>query len=285
MIWEYRDNDADPQLPVARFDSVSATHKSKLKDWLNFVQTGKHLLDRCKYCSTELRILANKPGPYFEGRSTITLHHCSSCGWWAITWLGDGRSGPDGFFHLGRARGVLKNLDLSDISVPTNELRQYLVAKYDDRFKVHPKKFEDIVGGIFSDFGYTVRVTAFSGDYGIDVVVLDGETGDTIGVQVKRYRDKIETEQIRSFAGALLLNGMTKGVFVTTSSFRSGVATTTKVFEGRAISIGLWDAGVFYDRLKLSQRQTYTNVEDPSAPFFAFWKEPSRIPTIIAESW
>lgn len=284
MIWKYQDTELDPRLPIAKFDGISATHKTRLTDWLDFVQAGKHFLRRCKYCSSDLKVLASKIGPYFEGRTRITIHFCPFCGWWAITWFGDLTGVPEGFFHLARAQGSLRNLDLSDISVPTNELRLYLIAKYDERFILNPRKFEDIVGGIFSDFGYEVRVTAFSGDDGIDVVVLDGAQNDIVGVQVKRYRGKIEAEQIRSFAGALLLKGITKGVFVTTSSFRKGALTMVDVFEDRGISIDLWDSVVFFDRLKLSQRPIYTDVEDESAPFHAFWQEPSLIPTIITQS-
>lgn len=89
-------------------------------------------------------------------------------------------------------------------------------------FEAHPKLFEDVVCSVFRDFGWNARVTACSGDDGIDVV-LDGESDSTVGVQVKRYKKekKIEAEQIRSLAGALLVNGHTKGIFVTTSSSSS----------------------------------------------------------------
>jgi len=56
-----------------------------------------------------------------------------------------------------------------DIWAPTAGLQRYLVAKYQSRFSVNPRRFEEIVAGIFSDFGYTVKVRSFSGDNGVDV--------------------------------------------------------------------------------------------------------------------
>ena len=63
---------------------------------------------------------------------------------------------------------------------------------------------------------------SYSRDGGIDVVILDGDGGETAGIQVKPYAGKIEAEQIRAFTGSLYLNEMTSGVFVTTSSFTKG---------------------------------------------------------------
>jgi len=45
-----------------------------------------------------------------------------------------------------------------------NNLRSYLCDKYDDRVNINPQVFEDIVAGVFSDFGYAVTVTSHSGD-------------------------------------------------------------------------------------------------------------------------
>lgn len=64
---------------------------------------------------------------------------------------------------------------------------------------VHPRVLEQIVCSIFKDLGYKARVTAYSADGGVDVI-LDGANDNTVGVQVKRYKQerRIEAEQIRS---------------------------------------------------------------------------------------
>lgn len=88
--------------------------------------------------------------------------------------------------------------------------------------------------------------------------------GVEIGVQVKRYRNRIKVEQIRALAGALVLRGLTKGVFVTTSDFQRGVDTTTRRYAARGIGIELLNSERFYDALRLGQLTSFHHAErDP----------------------
>jgi hypothetical protein len=90
-------------------------------------------------------------------------------------------------------------------------------------------------------------------------------------VQVRRYRDerRIEAEQIRSLAGALQLGGHTRGVFVTTSRFRSGAVTTAKRYGAAPIGlpIELIDAKGFLAALGLAQRQSFVIDEEKIASY------------------
>ena len=66
-----------------------------------------------------------------------------------------------------------------------------------------------------------------SGDEGIDGIVNEDPLGlDVVYVQAKRYAldNTIGRERIQQFAGALVGQGASKGVFVTTSSFSRGAA-------------------------------------------------------------
>lgn len=213
------------------------------------------------------------------------LEACSICGWWVVSHKRVQAFGPDGQSWLHRAWGTLRNLDLTDISTPIDQLRAYLIVKYGDRSHIHPRKFEEIVAGVFSDFGYRVRLTSFSGDEGIDIVILDGDGKDVVGVQVKRYAKKIEAEQIRSFTGALVLAGITNGIFVTTSTFRSGAVKTAEHSSSIGVPITLWNARTFYEQLTLSQRPMYTGPDDPSAPFYELWKNTHQLPMVHQNGW
>lgn len=155
----------------------------------------------------------------------------------------------------------LHNLDLNDVSIPLEEVKNFLIAKYEGRHDLHPRLFKETVASVFRDLGYQARVTAYSGDGGIDVV-LDGPDNTEIGVQVKRYKDSVSVEQIRAFTGALLLGGYTKGIFVTTSRFQSGASKTANLAMVRGIPIELIDANRLYDALRLSQREVYSSPED-----------------------
>lgn len=242
---------------------------------------------QCVYCNALLdtpkdntEVLDHATG---AGTTSILVHCCPVCGWWTVrkeihaySITFGGYIGAQGVSIRGAA-GSLREFDLKDQSIPIEEIRAYLAARYDARFYIDPWRFEETVASVYRDFGYKARVTARSGDDGIDVI-LDGPDDSVIGVQVKRYKAKINVEQIRSLAGALLLNGMTRGVFITTSSFQSGAQLTAERFCLRGIPIELIDAEAFYDALGLAQRTVYTSISDPTAPFF-------NAPTIVVSEY
>jgi hypothetical protein len=99
-------------------------------------------------------------------------------------------------------------------------------------------------------------------------VVLDGPDDVEVGVQVKRTKNKIKLGQIHQFYGALVENGLTRGLFVATSDFQPGAVRSARAFtqlHGRPIE--LIDAEKFYDALKIAQRKRYETIWDTEAPF------------------
>lgn len=147
----------------------------------------------------------------------------------------------------------LKTLDLLDITIPLNEVKSHLVARYQDRHHVHPRQFEDVVASVFKSFGFHAITTAYQNDGGIDVILLDGDA--RIGVQVKRSKNKIDVEQIRALAGALYLDGYTEGVFVTTSTFTNNAIITADRYAARGIPIRLVNADGFLDALQITEKR------------------------------
>ncbi|MFH1110571.1 MAG: restriction endonuclease [Planctomycetota bacterium] len=235
---------------------------------------------RCAYCSSPLiRWGWREPLeiPAANAWSEPAAAVCNQCGWWYTTFIVSESSSPNDLLWRYATAGQLRTLDTNDVTVPLAELRRYLMAKRDARFALNPRRFEDLVGGVFSDFGYRVRVTSYSGDKGIDVVVLDGPSDALIGVQVKRYKNPIEAEQIRAFVGALMLGGYPKGVFVTTSEFRSGAVDTAARSTALGLPLHLWDGKVFLERLGTSLRPAYTGVDDTSAPFHYYLRSPESM--------
>ena len=201
----------------------------------------------------------------------------------------------DGYLSLFRACGTLRDLNLNDISIPVCELRNYLLAKYGDRFQIHPKKYEDIVGSVFSDFGFRVRVTSYSGDDGIDVFIFDGDNDAIVGIQVKRQQGKVTAEQIRSFVGALVLIGLTTGIYITTSSYQIGAERTASAAQNKpGVAVSLIDATRFYDALKITRCAGHLDPNDALAPYFERWQVMSQKlpgpldrpgPLIYTSSW
>ena len=187
----------------------------------------------CAFCHTETQNLGIVPRNLgFEitdpDHEEIFARVCPACGWWELSGVIDGTFGADDPFTPGAysqremiATAALMNLDLADDTTPIDDVRKYLMARGESGRALHPRLFEETVASVFRNFGFDARVTAYSGDGGIDVI-LDGGDGKIIGVQVKRYGNKVKAEHIRSFVGALVIEGYCMGIFVTTSDFQKG---------------------------------------------------------------
>jgi restriction system protein len=212
-----------------------------------------YCLDACPFCSARLNQLHSEMDDGRLGYFTeVWIGICQICGWWNAR--GEARERIDSYttavYELG-SFGVLKNLDLTNVEAPLQEVRDYLTAKYEARLQMNPRLFELTVESVFADHGYVAEVTAYSGDGGIDVILTAGEK--RIGVQVKRRKDRIEATQIHALSGAMVLAGLTRGMFVTTSSFRSGAIKDANRFSARGTPIELLDAPRFFDALRISQ--------------------------------
>ena len=201
-----------------------------------------------------------------------TLHVCPTCGWWfaldkgvlpAIRW--------QLWAMTFVSTAILKDMDLADIHVPLNEARDYLARRFESRHSIHPRLFEEVVASVFKDHGYKTHVTTYANDGGIDIV-LRGENGENIGVQVKRRARSVEVEQIRSFLGALTLGGYASGVFVSTMSYQRGAIKAANQSTERHIPIELVDANKFLEMLKIAQLSKDSHPDDwsnwgPPLPF------------------
>lgn len=86
-----------------------------------------------------------------------------------------------------------------------------------------PQFFENAVLSLLESMGYGEgEVTGKSGDGGIDGIVYQDKLGlGTIIFQAKRFSNdnRVTASMLRDFVGTLDLNGVTKGVFITTSRF------------------------------------------------------------------
>lgn len=89
-----------------------------------------------------------------------------------------------------------------------------------------PAFFERLVVQLLVAMGYggnranAGQVTQLSADNGIDGIINEDPLGlDTIYLQAKRWQDPVGEGPVRDFIGALVIKGVKKGVFLTTSYF------------------------------------------------------------------
>jgi restriction system protein len=98
--------------------------------------------------------------------------------------------------------------------------------------EMDPYKFEEVVAELLSAMGYGVsQVTKKSGDGGIDGFVNQDKLGlDRILFQTKRYKEEnsVTAKEVRDFVGSLELEGVNKGIFITTSKFPKDTSNILK---------------------------------------------------------
>jgi len=88
-----------------------------------------------------------------------------------------------------------------------------------------PEFFEHLVLDLLHAMGYgtsrdDLQRVGGSGDGGIDgVISLDKLGLEKVYIQAKRWKNSVGSPEIQGFMGALQLQGASKGVFITTSSF------------------------------------------------------------------
>lgn len=129
---------------------------------------------------------------------------------------------------------VLLNSDQQN--TPQDQLQESYQALMDELvqdlldtiMEATPKFFEKLVMDLLLALGYggaiegAGEVVGRTGDDGIDVVIKEDKLGfDVIYVQAKRWArtNSVGAPDVQAFAGSLMGQGATKGVFVTTSSF------------------------------------------------------------------
>jgi restriction system protein len=108
-----------------------------------------------------------------------------------------------------------------------------------------PAFFEAAIVELLRKIGYgygdaSANVLGRSGDDGVDGVInLDPLGVDQVYIQAKRYGtdNKIGSGAIRDFYGALGLKDVSKGIFVTTSSFSPSARSTAEKLGARLVLI------------------------------------------------
>lgn len=137
----------------------------------------------------------------------------------------------------------------------SNDLAADLLSKVMEQT---PKFFEHLVVDLLVKMGYggtnsnAAQVTQLTNDEGIDGIIYEDKLGlDKIYLQAKRWTNPVGRPVIQQFAGALVGQNATKGVFITTSSYSK---------EARNYVAGLHQKIVLIDGNELAKYMIEYNV-------------------------
>lgn len=213
----------------------------------------------------ELSTKAPEPGNAVD--RWLCLDICLSCGWWHFnrdleSALEDttGRTVRATWWELTHALQI--EINISEDSLPVEDLRRYLLRKWDDRKLISAQGAEDLVSSLLKDHlgGEVHRSTANANasDGGIDLYTVFSSNGSIRrAIQVKRRisGDVEAVTDVRNFVGAMVLEDFDQGIFVTTASRFSKPAKQIpeKAKRSKArLSLDLIDGQELYEILAAS---------------------------------
>jgi hypothetical protein len=210
----------------------------------------KWLQSLCFVCARPTSLVHDERPRYIKVRA------CSECGWWesqiAESLWNDGAY--NGFLLR---RACLSEFAILDDAAPIDAVRRHLIQHQHDLNRLSPRKLEQLVASVFSDF---LSCEAFHvgqpGDGGYDVILLLSD--NPVLVQVKQHMDQKKAEpvsSIREFLGAMLLAGSKRGIFVSTANRYSSPAREAAVKANAIVQqLELVDSSRLIDVLKLTSK-------------------------------
>lgn len=121
------------------------------------------------------------------------------------------------------------------LATTVSSLKKQLASDLLDKLKENSfSYFENFVVELLHKMGYgnfreeAIQVTGKTGDDGVDGIISQDRLGlESVYVQAKRFTDNtVGSGDIRNFIGSLAVQGVNKGVFLTTSKFSKSAKTT-----------------------------------------------------------
>lgn len=218
----------------------------------------QHDIDECD------EILARLPDQKFVLRKRH-LYVCQMCGWWRSNermifypFTGVNPRSPYDYCP------AIEEIDIRDSKVATDDLIFHLTRKWEDRKLISASAAESLVADLLKEHLqcdiFSATANTNMADRGIDLHVCH-RNGDVLAaVQVKRRMNK-EVEgvaEVRNFIGALAVENISKGIFVTTATryTREAKRAASKLAGGTRsrLELDLIDGGELFEILKTLPR-------------------------------
>ncbi|MFD0935423.1 restriction endonuclease [Methylobacterium trifolii] len=126
------------------------------------------------------------------------------------------------------------------LGVTFEEAEEHAWGQIEDFLKTSdPFEFQDIVADLLRGMGYHISWISPPGkDGGIDIIAYTdplGATGPRIKVQVKRWKNKVDSDALRSFIATI--NGGDVGIFVCLAGFTKDAADCARNQESRRMTL------------------------------------------------
>ncbi|MGY3993054.1 restriction endonuclease [Aeromonas veronii] len=185
----------------------------------------------CPVCNSLLKNYHSKPQfadeDYRPPEPWLIMHSilciCSLCYWWHSTKVGKINGVGLNTYSPKMHYPVLEEIDISSNAIAIDELKLILLKNWEDRKNICAGAAESLVQSILKEHlscdVHTSTANANAPDGGIDLHVCSKNGNIISAVQVKRRisRHSESVSEVRNFVGAMEIEGINKGIFVTTA--------------------------------------------------------------------
>ena len=140
---------------------------------------------------------------------------------------------------------VKSNVNSSDIKSKLKSKQTRKICKYtiDDIDLMNGTEFEEFVGILFKNMGYSTQVTKKSGDQGLDVIAI--KNGKKIGIQAKCYSTVVGNSAVQEAAAGKNFYNCDNVLVITNNYF-----TTSAIELAQANGVTLWNRDMLIIKLK-----------------------------------
>lgn len=133
-----------------------------------------------------------------------------------------------------QATDTASSLVIKDID---DEIKKYFNKHPEKLYELSPRKFEELVASILTDFGFDVELTKATRDGGRDIIasIKTKVSNYLTYVECKRYNaeNKVGVGIIREVIGVHNIHKPSKSIIVTTSFFSQDAIAEAKTFENQ----------------------------------------------------
>ena len=182
-------------------------------------------ISRCPYCDAELQQNRIEEPCHSVAMSTYSGAaiglRCVACNWWCIQ--RDATEDNDGSdilsHHLSTYEAVICRFEEAIWSNALKCAEDELVEYRKGLKSLEPKAVEKVVGRILSQYHRCeVNHVGRSHDKGIDLIVVKGDVDIAVQVKHRYLSDKVQgVKPVREFVGAIVGEGFSTGLFVSTA--------------------------------------------------------------------
>jgi len=114
---------------------------------------------------------------------------------------------------------VLLPFEINDLRTPLETVGAHLHRRAERLQDLTWRRFEELLASMFREHGFQVVLGRGTKDRGIDLILLEANTGTRTLVQAKRWRGNVGVGAVRELRGVQLRENVRKAILAATSGF------------------------------------------------------------------